>query len=207
MRFSTAIASALVAGSAVIASPLAPGPSQQLVAGHVVTNKDVTYQMVHFDEVKTFDNKVDNGEYPFPVTYQVEEGFTCIFYTEASRGVGAPIGEFVGPMTGSFGKNWIECYKCWFTKDNRMAARAPTLVVKEVRDKAAIPCGFARLAEGGTASLNDTGKKFKSPANFAINGDYYYPRGGPKMIGEEHGEADGELERGRAGRYACWTGA
>jgi hypothetical protein len=81
MRFSAVVAGAFMAASAVSASPVAPTLKHQLVAGHVVTNKNFTYQMVNYNEIKTFDNKVDNGEYPFPVTYKVNEGFKCIFYT------------------------------------------------------------------------------------------------------------------------------
>jgi hypothetical protein len=80
MRFSTIIASAFAAASAVLASPLVPPPNNQLTAGHVVTNKNVTYQMVHLDEIKAFDGKVDNGSYPFPVTYKINAPSACIFY-------------------------------------------------------------------------------------------------------------------------------
>jgi hypothetical protein len=32
------------------------------------------------NEIKTFDGKVDNGEYPRPVKYVVKNGYSCIFY-------------------------------------------------------------------------------------------------------------------------------
>jgi hypothetical protein len=38
------------------------------------------YEMSRLDEIKAFDNKVDNGNYPRPATYTVNASFFCIFY-------------------------------------------------------------------------------------------------------------------------------
>jgi hypothetical protein len=63
------------------------------------------------------------------------------------------------------------------TNDNSIVVRSPTSIAKkgDQNDKTAIPCGFVRMDNYGTASLTETGKKFKSPADFAMNGEYYYP--------------------------------
>jgi hypothetical protein len=83
MRFSTLTIAIIMAPLAGLASPLvslAP-PLSVVAAGSVVTNKGVTYKMSQLNETKAFDNKVDNGEYPRPVTYQVSAGYSCVFYT------------------------------------------------------------------------------------------------------------------------------
>jgi hypothetical protein len=80
MHFSTSVVATLTATTSVPASPAALAPRSLSVAGHIVTDKGVTYQMIDFNETKVFDNKVDNGEYPRPVKYQIEAGFHCIFY-------------------------------------------------------------------------------------------------------------------------------
>jgi hypothetical protein len=80
MRFSSVLISALATATTARSSPAASTPRSNDVAGHVFTNKGVTYQMTDLDEIKTFDNKVDNGEYPRPVQYKLEAGFHCIFY-------------------------------------------------------------------------------------------------------------------------------
>jgi hypothetical protein len=75
MHFSTSVVATLTATTSVLASPAALAPRSLSVAGHVVTDKGVIYQMIDFNETK-----VDNGEYPRPVKYQIEAGFHCIFY-------------------------------------------------------------------------------------------------------------------------------
>jgi hypothetical protein len=80
MHFSTIAIGLVAADSAALASP-ASTPGSLAVAGSVVTDKAVTYEMSILNEIKAFDYKVDNGEYPRPVTYQVNAGHTCIFYT------------------------------------------------------------------------------------------------------------------------------
>jgi hypothetical protein len=80
MLFSTITIGLVTAVSAALASPAStPGPL--VVAGSMVTDKAVTYEMSILNEIKAFDYKVDNGEYPRPVTYQVNAGYNCIFYT------------------------------------------------------------------------------------------------------------------------------
>ncbi|KAF2832780.1 hypothetical protein CC86DRAFT_237902, partial [Ophiobolus disseminans] len=113
MRFLNLLISAVTATLA-LASPLALVDVTAGIAGSVVTDKGVTYEMKSdLDNwIKWFDDRVDNGNYPRPVTYQVNAGHHCIFYTEASRGVGWPIGEFAGPTSGAFDK-WVAFYKCW----------------------------------------------------------------------------------------------
>jgi hypothetical protein len=80
MRIYNPIITVFAVGCTVVASPLAPVPHTMILAGIVVTDKGVTYQMQHLDEIKTFDAKVDNGEYPYPITYQVAAGYSCVFY-------------------------------------------------------------------------------------------------------------------------------
>jgi hypothetical protein len=75
MRSSTLLIGAIVAPLAAVASLLAPAS-----ASSVVTNKGVMYEMSRLDEIKAFDNKVDNGNYPRPATYTVNASFSCIFY-------------------------------------------------------------------------------------------------------------------------------
>jgi hypothetical protein len=79
MRFSTLL-STLAAVSSVIASPLVSAPNSLRIAGEVITNKGVHYNMTDLNEIKVFDNQIDNGRYPYPVDYNVESGFHCIFY-------------------------------------------------------------------------------------------------------------------------------
>jgi hypothetical protein len=83
MRSSTLLIGAIVAPLAAVASLLAPAS-----ASSVVTNKGVMYEMSRLDEIKAFDNTVDNGEYPQTATYQVNAGFSCIFYTRVSSSRG-----------------------------------------------------------------------------------------------------------------------
>lgn len=107
-----------------------------------------------------------------PTTYQAV--LTHRQYSEATRGVGSPIGEFEGPTAGSFVEK-IECYKCWFhgsTAAQTVAAGTPDA---SPRADMAIPCGFVRTATGGTFSLNETGRNPKHPQDFAVNGGYYTP--------------------------------
>jgi hypothetical protein len=80
MLFSTMTIGLVTAVSAALASP-ASTPGSLVVAGSVVTDKAVTYEMSILNEIKAFDYKVDNGEYPRPVTYQVNAGYNCNFYT------------------------------------------------------------------------------------------------------------------------------
>jgi hypothetical protein len=80
MRFSTFVMRVFAAVAVVLASPLPPASQTPVVAGSVLTKTGVTYQMRHFNEIKTFDSKVDNGEYPYPVTYRIKAGYSCIFY-------------------------------------------------------------------------------------------------------------------------------
>jgi hypothetical protein len=80
MRFS-ALATAVIAAATIIAAaPLSLTPRATNVAGDVVTDKGVTYLLQPLNEIKTFDGKVDNGEYPRPVKYVVKNGYSCIFY-------------------------------------------------------------------------------------------------------------------------------
>jgi hypothetical protein len=79
MRFSQIIL-AMLAAAIAAAAPSSSAPGTIVSAGKVVTDKGVTYHMHRLDEIKTFDAKVDNGEYPYPLTYQVAAGFSCIFY-------------------------------------------------------------------------------------------------------------------------------
>jgi hypothetical protein len=81
MRFFIIVFGGIVAASAVNASPLALTLSPEAVAGSVLTNRGVTYEMSQLNEMKPFDQKVDDGHYPRPVTYQVHAGYTCTFYT------------------------------------------------------------------------------------------------------------------------------
>jgi hypothetical protein len=76
MGSSTLLIGAIVAPLAVFASPPAPAS-----AGSIVTNRGVTYKMSRLNEIKAFDNKVDNGNYPRLATYKVNVGFSCSFYT------------------------------------------------------------------------------------------------------------------------------
>jgi hypothetical protein len=76
MRSSILLIGAIVGPLAVFASPLEPAS-----AGSVVTNNGVKYEMSRLNEIKAFDNKVDNGNYPRPATYTINVGFSCSFYT------------------------------------------------------------------------------------------------------------------------------
>lgn len=79
MRLSLLTISALVAAS--LAAPTPPDGVVQAIAGSVVTNKGVTYKMQDVDqEIRAFDGRVDNGYYPHPVTYKINDGFKCRFY-------------------------------------------------------------------------------------------------------------------------------
>lgn len=79
MHFSTLLIVAVGFLNAVLAAP-APVEVATTV-GSVVTDKGRTYEMVDTDGyIKAFDQQVDNGRYPRPVTYQVNAGH-CIFYT------------------------------------------------------------------------------------------------------------------------------
>jgi hypothetical protein len=80
MQFTGIIVMTAVAASTAYASWATPPTPRSLnVAGHVITDKAVTYQMTNLNEIKVFDNKV-NGEYPHPVVYKVEAGYHCNFY-------------------------------------------------------------------------------------------------------------------------------
>jgi hypothetical protein len=80
MRF-PALATAVVAAATItVASPLSLTSYTTDIAGDVVTDKGVTYLLQPLNEIKTFDAKVDNGEYPHPVKYVVKNGYSCIFY-------------------------------------------------------------------------------------------------------------------------------
>jgi hypothetical protein len=79
MQFTGIIVMTAVAASTVYVSWATPTPRSLNVAGHVITDKAVTYQMTNLNEIKVFDNKV-NGEYPHPVVYKVEAGYHCNFY-------------------------------------------------------------------------------------------------------------------------------
>ena len=82
MRYTNILFGVFAAATAVLASPLAPVGPAGGVAGSVVTNKGVTYQMQDMGkEIRAFDGKVDNGRYPRPATFQVNGGYHCIFYT------------------------------------------------------------------------------------------------------------------------------
>jgi hypothetical protein len=84
MRFSKLTIAIIMAPLASLASPLAslaPPLAPVVSSGSVVTNKGITYEMSQLNETKAFNNKVDHGEYPRPVTYRVNAGYSCIFYT------------------------------------------------------------------------------------------------------------------------------
>ncbi|KAH3980225.1 hypothetical protein HBH52_089540 [Parastagonospora nodorum] len=167
MRFPT-ILGALAAVGSVIAAPLVSAPSSLRIAGEVITNKGVHYSMTDLNEIKAFDNQIDNGRYPYPVDYNVESGFHCIFYREATRGVGSPIGEYYGPVTGKF-EEWIAFYKCFVVNGKEVAARAPE------DDDEMIPCGQVTTAAGDTHDLNETTKNAGQHAEFTVNGERYEP--------------------------------
>ncbi|KAH7096064.1 hypothetical protein FB567DRAFT_587340 [Paraphoma chrysanthemicola] len=215
MRLSLLAVTALFA--VAFGAPAPPEEVASAVAGSVVTNKGVTYEMQDLgQEIRAFAGKVDDGEYPHPVTYKVNEGFECRFYLESSRGVGAPIGEFTG--SGDFGNNWVAFYACWHT----------TAVVIQRQQEAGgvemIPCGFTLTANGGNPSLSETGKNPARLRYFAINGIPYVPvgyrvvqnctcrfygnsgRGGAELIKEVVGLADGDFEGKTALQYECWIG-
>jgi hypothetical protein len=87
--------------------------------------------------------------------------------SESTRGCGSSIGEFAGPASGSLGA-WIQCYKC------RTVNPVETRVAPTEEEKS-IPCGWVGTPNGGTPSLDETGKMFQDPKDFASNGEYYYP--------------------------------
>jgi hypothetical protein len=84
------------------------------------------------------------------------------------------MGDFAGPTSGSFNELAM-CYRCSAINN----AAIQTIVTREVSGAPpgdeAIPCGFVRTPNGGNPSLDETGKKFTSPKDFANNGEYYYP--------------------------------
>jgi hypothetical protein len=80
MRFFMLASSVIAAATVVLASPLASTTIPKAGAGSVVTNKGDTYEMPQLNEIKVFGNKVDD-QYPLAATYQVNAGYTCIFYT------------------------------------------------------------------------------------------------------------------------------
>jgi hypothetical protein len=89
---------------------------------------------------------------------------TCRRSRESTRGVGSPIGMFVGPVIGDFGEDWVQSYKCWFTKDK-----------KEIEGVANPPAGIARLPGGDTKFIYETTKDHSM--TFNLNGEPYYPIG------------------------------
>ncbi|KAH7080609.1 hypothetical protein BKA63DRAFT_247935 [Paraphoma chrysanthemicola] len=149
----------------------APAPSEEVahtVAGSVVTNKGVLYEMQDLgQEIRAFAGKVDDGYYPHPATYKINEGFKCRFYLDSTRGVGTLIGEFTG--SGDFGNNWVAFYACWHTTAV-VIQREPEPAGSEV-----IPCGYTLTANGGNPSLSETGKNPTRLRYFAINGVPYVP--------------------------------
>jgi hypothetical protein len=85
MHLPTLILHFLFLALTILASPIAspdgsPITNTSVSAGTVTTNKAVTYTMTHLNEIKAFDDKVDNGNYPYPVSYSIASGYTCIFY-------------------------------------------------------------------------------------------------------------------------------
>jgi hypothetical protein len=56
---------------------------------------------------------------------------------------------------------------------NPVEARAEAVDAPE--DAKSIPCGWIGTPNGGNPSLDDTGKLFQDPKDFASNGEYYYP--------------------------------
>jgi hypothetical protein len=81
MRFCNLIVGACAAAAIVLASPLASVNLQSGIAGSVVTDKGVTYEMqATGNDTLAFDATVDSGYFPRPVTYQVNDGYHCVFY-------------------------------------------------------------------------------------------------------------------------------
>jgi hypothetical protein len=81
MHFSKLAFGALAVVAAALESPATPDEVLHAAAGTVVTNKGVTYQMYDLgQEIRAFDGRVDNGEFPRPVSYNIGEGFKCRFY-------------------------------------------------------------------------------------------------------------------------------
>jgi hypothetical protein len=79
MHLSTLLLHILFLALTALSSPIDPN-SSTISAGTVITNKAVTYTMTHLNEIKAFDDKVDNGYYPYPVSYSIASGYACIFY-------------------------------------------------------------------------------------------------------------------------------
>jgi hypothetical protein len=80
MQYTAKFVMTFVGPTTFCGSPAAPTPRSFNLAGHVITDKGVTYQMTNLNEIKVFDNKVNGGEYPHPVEYKVEAGYHCNFY-------------------------------------------------------------------------------------------------------------------------------
>jgi hypothetical protein len=84
------------------------------------------------------------------------------------------MGNFAGPTSGSFNELAM-CYKCSVVNTAAVQTTATRAVGFAPREKKAIPCGHVSTLDGGNPSLDETGKKFMSPKDFANNGEYYYP--------------------------------
>ncbi|KAF2032520.1 hypothetical protein EK21DRAFT_34824, partial [Setomelanomma holmii] len=152
----------LAAATITIAAPTPPDEIPAAIAGTVLTDDGITYEIKDMGkEVRAFDGRVDNGNYPHPISYQINEGFRCRFYLDATHGVGSPIGEFTG--SGIFSE-WVAFYACWHTT---------AVVIQDQPTGAngnAIPCGFTRTVDGGNPSLLETGKNPTRLGYFTLDG-------------------------------------
>ena len=85
------------------------------------------------------------------------------------------IREEIGEINGIFEPKKAARFACWLTKNKDIEVRDPASIAKkgDPDDKTAIPAGFVRLEQSGTASLSETGKS--RSGSFAINGEGYTP--------------------------------
>ncbi|KAH7388666.1 hypothetical protein BKA66DRAFT_55406 [Pyrenochaeta sp. MPI-SDFR-AT-0127] len=181
MRFSTLFVDAIIIVSSALATPIKSGEFDYVLVGNATNNSTRAYtlQVTGKYNVRIIGEKV-NGEFMRPATYHVEQGHVCKFYSEATGGIGYPIGEYVGPIDGNFGRHWAAFYECWHvSRDPKSADNTPlkaTLIAKKPRSATpgslnAIPCGYALTTSGTQLSLNESGKGHM--VYFAVNGGKY----------------------------------
>ncbi|CAO2650680.1 Nn.00g019720.m01.CDS01 [Neocucurbitaria sp. VM-36] len=225
MCLSTLIAGVFAAATSVVASPTQRLEPARGLAGNVLDANMKAYMLQDTEKgnVRSITDKI-NGEFMRPVSFHIEPGHACKFYSEATRGIGYPLGEHEGPVDGNFDKDWAAFYECWHTAEKPLSEES-VLVVKSrdspIDTDTMIPCGYVRTPTGAQMYLNESGKQ--QMVDFAINGDPYTPsfyhvskncdcrffsslggRSGPEMLLEAHGPTEGGFGDKKAVQYRCW---
>ncbi|KAI4695702.1 hypothetical protein J4E81_006030 [Alternaria sp. BMP 2799] len=114
MQFPTMLSTLFIFAS-VLTSSIAIAAEALPPVAHVTDCNGKTYMLdtTGQNNIRVITQDRADGYYIQPVSYHVDSGTTCNFYSESTRGVGYPIGKYYGPVDGDFVGDWAAFYECW----------------------------------------------------------------------------------------------